>query len=171
MNSFTASAIGAVFLAAALTTLTTLLWPGDPIALMIAATIAIFLNGWLAARLVRGGAKPSQQSQPTPKKQTQSKNAPKQQRERRPARDDSDDDGPTQLGDETGTVKWFNRNKGFGFIVRESGEEIFVHQRSINRVGQGGDRHRPTLKDGQSVRFSVSDHEKGLQAENVSVED
>ncbi len=157
MNTFTAAAIGAVFLAAALTTLTTLLWPGNALGLMISATVAIFLNGWLAVRLA--GAKPKSG------KPRQSQKPAKQNRERSPAPSPAPSVDDASL--ETGTVKWFNRSKGFGFIVRESGEEIFVHQRSIQRVGQGNDRHRPALKDGQKVRFSVTDHEKGLQAENV----
>jgi CspA family cold shock protein len=64
---------------------------------------------------------------------------------------------------ETGTVKWFNTNKGFGFITRESGEDVFVHFRSIR--GQG---HR-TLIEGQRVEFSITEGEKGLQAEDVSI--
>lgn len=62
---------------------------------------------------------------------------------------------------ETGQVKWFNASKGFGFITRENGEDIFVHFRSIR-----GDGHR-VLKDGQRVEFSVSVGDKGLQADDV----
>lgn len=65
-------------------------------------------------------------------------------------------------GGETGTVKWFDAKKGFGFIVRSNGEEIFVHYRSI----QGGG-HR-VLKDGQEVSFRVAEGNKGLQAEDVT---
>ncbi|MFZ5756365.1 MAG: cold shock domain-containing protein [Pseudomonadota bacterium] len=64
-------------------------------------------------------------------------------------------------GVEQGTVKWFDARKGFGFIVRGNGEEIFVHYRSI----QGGG-HR-VLKDGQPVLFRVARGDKGLQAEDV----
>ncbi|MEM8766992.1 MAG: cold shock domain-containing protein [Pseudomonadota bacterium] len=69
---------------------------------------------------------------------------------------------------ENGTVKWFNRSKGFGFIIRDSGDEIFVHQRSILAEGTGDNRRRPALKDGQAVTFVVANREKGLQAEEVS---
>ncbi|MCB1705381.1 MAG: cold shock domain-containing protein [Halioglobus sp.] len=64
-------------------------------------------------------------------------------------------------GREHGTVKWFNASKGFGFIVKDDGEEIFVHFRSIRGEGRRG------LRDGQSVTFIVADSEKGPQAEDV----
>ena len=64
---------------------------------------------------------------------------------------------------ESGKVKWFNANKGFGFITRENGEDVFVHFRSIRGKG-----HR-VLRDGQRVDFFVSDGEKGLQGEDVEV--
>ena len=64
---------------------------------------------------------------------------------------------------ESGSVKWFNANKGFGFITRDNGDDIFVHFRSIR-----GEGHR-VLHDGQRVEFVVSEGEKGLQAEDVAV--
>ena len=66
-------------------------------------------------------------------------------------------------GDEEGTVKWFNVKKGFGFILRENGEEVFVHFRSIE--GQG----RRILRQGQRVQFTVIQADKGPQANNVSI--
>jgi CspA family cold shock protein len=66
---------------------------------------------------------------------------------------------------ESGKVKWFNVSKGFGFIVKDDGEEIFVHFRSIR--GEG----RRSLRDGQRVSFHVADSEKGPQAEDVVGED
>ena len=61
----------------------------------------------------------------------------------------------------TGTVKWFNETKGFGFIEREDGPDVFVHFSSIK-----GDGFK-TLADGQKVEFTVTDGQKGPQAENV----
>ena len=62
---------------------------------------------------------------------------------------------------ETGTVKWFNDAKGYGFISRQSGEEVFVH---FSAIQTGGFR---SLQEGQSVEFQVTQGPKGLQAENV----
>lgn len=62
---------------------------------------------------------------------------------------------------EKGKVKWFNNAKGFGFIEREQGGDIFVHYSSIQSDGYR------TLKEGQTVEFSVSKGEKGLQADEV----
>ena len=61
-----------------------------------------------------------------------------------------------------GTVKWFNNKKGFGFIERENGEDVFVHHRSI--IGSG----RKYLREGQKVTMDIVQGAKGLQAENVS---
>jgi len=64
---------------------------------------------------------------------------------------------------EEGEVKWFSMNKGFGFIRRDNGEEIFVHYRSI----RGENKGRRGLRDGQRVSFVVVDSDKGPQAEEV----
>ena len=63
---------------------------------------------------------------------------------------------------ETGIVKWFNGSKGFGFISREEGEDVFVHYRSIE-----GEGFR-TLEEGEKVQFEVTEGPKGLQATNVT---
>jgi len=62
----------------------------------------------------------------------------------------------------TGTVKWFNESKGFGFIEQESGPDVFAHFKAIT-----GDGFK-TLNEGQRVEFIVSQGEKGLQAENIT---
>ena len=77
--------------------------------------------------------------------------------------EDDDDDSDAPEGVESGTVKWFNVNKGFGFITTDAGDDVFVHFRSIR--GRG----RRSLRQGQAVRFDLSEGEKGMQAENVSV--
>jgi len=63
----------------------------------------------------------------------------------------------------TGTVKWFNGSKGYGFISREGGEDVFVHYSEIQ--GQGF----RNLEEGQNVEFEVEQGRKGLQATKVSV--
>ena len=62
---------------------------------------------------------------------------------------------------ENGTVKWFNSSKGFGFIARESGDDVFVHYSSIR-----GEGYR-SLEEGQSVEFDIVEGQKGPQAQDV----
>lgn len=64
---------------------------------------------------------------------------------------------------ESGVVKWFNNSKGYGFIQRDQGGDVFVHFRAIR-----GDGYR-TLVEGQRVEFTVTQGQKGLQAEDVTV--
>lgn len=63
---------------------------------------------------------------------------------------------------EEGTVKWYNDDKGYGFIVREKGGDVFVHHASINAEGF------KTLAEGDRVSFEVVEGPKGLQAKNVT---
>lgn len=60
-----------------------------------------------------------------------------------------------------GTVKWFNESKGFGFIAREDGDDVFVHHTSINGTGF------KVLSEGQTVTFDIEKTPKGLRATNV----
>ncbi len=66
---------------------------------------------------------------------------------------------------EEGTVKWFNNSKGFGFISRDNGEDVFVHFKAIMSDGY------KSLNEGQRVAFIVAKGQKGLQAEEVTVVD
>ena len=75
-----------------------------------------------------------------------------------PARDDGER--------EAGTVKWFDRNKGYGFVIRPNGDEIFVHQRSVRRHGSGRG-----LRDGQAVTFVPVQRARGWQAEDVEADE
>jgi cold shock protein len=63
---------------------------------------------------------------------------------------------------EKGTVKWFNSTKGFGFIAREEGEDVFVHHNAIQGEGY------KSLDEGDKVEFEIGQGPKGLQATNVS---
>jgi CspA family cold shock protein len=63
---------------------------------------------------------------------------------------------------EQGTVKWFNASKGYGFITRQSGEDVFVHFSAIQSEGYR------SLNEGQAVEFEVTKGPKGLQAANVT---
>jgi CspA family cold shock protein len=64
---------------------------------------------------------------------------------------------------ETGTVKWFNATKGYGFITRDSGGDIFVHYSAIDATGYR------SLEEGQRVEYAVVEGKKGLQAQEVSL--
>ena len=64
---------------------------------------------------------------------------------------------------ETGTVKWFNAGKGFGFIQRENGEDVFVH---FSQIAQDGYK---SLEQGQRVSFEITEGPKGLQSSEVKL--
>ena len=63
---------------------------------------------------------------------------------------------------ETGTVKWFHNDKGYGFISRENGEDLFVHYSAINEDGYR------SLEEGEEVEFEITEGQKGLQASEVT---
>ncbi len=64
---------------------------------------------------------------------------------------------------ETGTVKWFNATKGYGFITRDAGGDVFVHYSAINAKGYR------SLEEGQRVEYAVVEGKKGLQAQDVNL--
>ncbi|MGO1462755.1 MAG: cold-shock protein [Marinobacter sp.] len=125
------------------------------IAAYIIAVIIFGIAGFLAV-VVAAKQQPARNNSP-------SRNQGSSQSSNQNYSDDADYDDNGPEGDEEGSVKWFNVKKGFGFIVRDSGDEVFVHFRAIRGSG------RRVLRQGQLVRFSVVEAEKGLQADNVSI--
>ena len=79
----------------------------------------------------------------------------------RPARSSASSNSANADGREDGTVKWFNVRKGYGFITRDAGDDIFVHFRNIEGKG------RRVINEGERVSFYVTDGDKGLQADEV----
>ncbi len=148
--------IGALFISALITELHFRLFTDQYFALFLLCTlgiIAVSLGSMgIAAVVNKNAADGSRDS------------APRQKRRRpKPAKavSKAEPEPASEADRETGTVKWFNRNKGYGFIMRDAGDEIFVHFKSIRGSG------RRNLHDGQRVSFLVTGHEKGLQADQV----
>lgn len=145
----------AVALAAAAFALLTRL-PADTsgslyVALVVGAAVlaAVFVSPLLGSDTDQPPARPAQEKAPAAKAAANKARG-----------GDSASGGPR----ETGIVKWFNASKGYGFITRSSGEEIFVHYRSIEGSG------RRVLREGQSVSYVLGKGEKGIQAEQVRTE-
>jgi len=112
--------------------------------------LAAFCIATVATALVPSGPRTARQEPPAQQKKTGRQSQPK-------AVAAEVSDGPREQGE----VKWFNVSKGFGFIVKDDGEEIFVHFRSIRGDG------RRSLTDGQRVSFVEAQSDKGPQAEDV----
>jgi len=137
---------------AAVATAITTWYSGDTHAaliLFIAFSGATIATALLVSLANRSKASPAQKGRSTASRAQKSTG--------KPASPATVADGPR----EEGQVKWFNVSKGFGFITKDDGEEIFVHFRSIRGGGRRG------LKDGQRVSFIVAESDKGPQAEDV----
>ena len=145
--------VGALFAAVA-TAIHASFLAGNVLALLVLVWLAASATGWVAVRF-QARAAPAMAREP----------APRPARADRGPRRSFSPEIPPDAERETGTVKWFNRSKGFGFIIRDNGGEIFVHYRSIRSLG--GDR-RPGLRDGQNVSFVAVESPKGWQAEDVT---
>jgi len=146
--SLIAKLILSLVIAIIASTLTTLLLQGE---MFNPQLLLAFFVATAATALIAGASSASTSSSPA------TRQAPNNQATKKSSASD-----PNR---ERGTVKWFNISKGFGFIVKDDGEEIFVHFRSIRGEGRRG------LRDGQSVTFLVTDSDKGPQAEDVIGED
>ena len=147
-----------IFLAVAITEIATRLWPANNLALIGLIFIGLFLNSFLFANL-EGRSSKGNKTRRQPKSKNQWKRYSRNNHNK--ARRYKDNDLR-----ETGTVKWFNRTKGYGFIVRQNGDEIFVHQRAI-RQSDKNNRNRPVLHEGEQVTFLVTTRDKGIQADDV----
>ena len=143
-------------------------------ALLVMSIAALIINGFFVLRVAGSvAAEPSpNRSQQRSNQQNKNRQQPNRNNNKSKDRGEPRKERPSKprqtqapKGDaEEGEVKWFNRSKGYGFIIRPNEEEIFVHQRSIVSDDR---RARPILRDGQSVSYIVTKNERGEQAEHV----
>ncbi len=146
--SLAATVVVAALAAAIVTEISHRLLPGNYLGLLVLTFLACFVTAQAAVSV---GAR----KQPVRARQRQ----PRARRE--PARREPAGDR------ESGIVKWFDPTKGFGFIIRDAGGDIFVHRRSIRADGTG-DRE---LREGARVTFVAVERSRGSRAEEVSTQD
>lgn len=156
MRTFIVAGVVSVLFAAIATQIYSTLFDANTLALLVLTVVAC---AGTALVTVRFGARASAQSARSTGRRRGRDDERTPVRHRRPG-------PPKGAKRESGTVKWFDRNKGFGFIVRGNGDEIFVHHRSIRRVGN----ERAGLDDGQDVSFVAVERQRGWQAEDVAGE-
>lgn len=138
-----AVAVVAAFAAALVTEISSRLLPGNYLGLLALVFVACFVTGVAASRT--GAQKPPARER---------RRGPRARREVKGER-------------EGGVVKWFDPTKGFGFIIRDAGGDVFVHRRSIRSDGTG-DRE---LREGARVTFVAVERSRGWRAEEVSTQD
>ena len=155
MKTSIVAVVVSVLFAAIATQIYSILFASNTLALLVILFIACAATALVT---VRFGLR-QQPAQPAERRGRDREERRTPVRHRRPA-------PPKDAKRESGTVKWFDRNKGFGFIVRQDGDEIFVHHRSIRRVGN----ERTGLDDGQAVSFFAVERQRGWQAEDVAPE-
>lgn len=126
-----------------------LLFEGQHLLLLGASFLAAVLTALATVRVLRARS-------PAETPGAERAASPHRERERSRRRD-----APAARKREAGTVKWFSADKGYGFVVRENGEEIFLHHSAIRGRGM------KTLEDGQPVTFVTVERERGLQASDV----
>ena len=155
MKTFIVAGVVSVLFAAIATQIYSTLFAANTLALLVLTVVACAGTALVTVRFgARAGA---EHARPAGRRGRNDERTPV--RHRRPG-------PPKGAKRENGTVKWFDRNKGFGFIVRGNGDEIFVHHRSIRRVGN----ERAGLDDGQDVSFVAVERQRGWQAEDVAGE-
>jgi len=170
MRTIIIATVSALFFAGVVAELHFRIWPDNTLALYVLCAISFLLVSLLNVRLAAPSSAPVGGRGKSSQKPARKRPARKPENNNRPSggKTPAKTSVNTEGERETGSIKWFNRTKGFGFIVRPTGEEIFVHHRSI-REGSDPTR-RANLRDGQSVSYVVANHDKGLQAEDVVAE-
>ena len=163
---FVAAIAIAALAAAIVTEISHRLLPGNHLGVLALTFLACLVTALAVARL---GGREAPTRRPRPRgRRARGQNA-RGKRPERPSRPRRDDQGePEAKGErESGVVKWFDPTKGFGFIIRDVGGDVFVHRRSIRGDGTG-DRD---LREGARVTFVAVERSRGWRAEEVSTED
>ena len=137
--------------------------PGNYVGLLVLTFLACLVTALAVARM---GRREEPARRPRRERRPRARREPREEREPRRGRETRGEREP--LGErESGVVKWFDPTKGFGFIIRDVGGDVFVHRRSIRDDGSG-DRE---LREGARVTFVAVERSRGWRAEEVSTHD